>query len=155
MLRYANYVMATTIDDVARTLGVSVRGVRLRVAALSPAIDAHLRRGENNRQLYTGEALAMLRRLEELRQAESNTVRQAGSRVLEELNGNGDKSRRQSPSEMTSIDPLVAELLRSKDDQIEHLREEVKRLNARIDQLLPLALPVPRRWWPFSRRQRS
>ena len=145
--------MAATIDDVAKTLGVSVRGVRLRVDALSPKIDVHLHRGENNRQLYTAEALAMLRRVEELRKARSSTVRQAASRVLEELNGNGDKPRRQSPSELTSIDPLVAELLRAKDQTIEHLREEIERLNARVQQLLPLALPAPRRWWPFGRKR--
>ena len=95
----------------------------------------------------------MLRRLEELRKDGSNTVRQAASRVLEELNGNGNTPQRQSPSELTSIDPLMAELLRSKDEQIERLREEVDRLNGRIDQLLPLALPAPRRWWPFRRKR--
>jgi DNA-binding transcriptional MerR regulator len=144
--------MSTTINDVAKVLGVSVRGIRLRVDALDGVLDPHLRQGENNRTLFDGEALAILRRLEDLRQAESISIRQAASRIREELDENGADPLRQSTSIDASSEILWRELVEEKDARIRSLEGEVSFLRLRVEELTPLALPRPRRWlgwlWP-------
>ena len=143
--------MATTIQEVAKALGVSVRGVRLRVDALRGIIDAHLRQGENNRMLFDGEALAILRRLEELRDAAGISIRQAASQIREELGSNKVNGQSQTASQPTSRDALAVEneLLRR---QVDRLEEEVRWLRQQVDTLRPLALPRPR-WWQLFRRR--
>ena len=83
-----NRVMAT-IREVAEALGLSERAVRLRVDALDGVLDAHVRRGPNNRLEFTEEAIAILRALEELRQTEGIPLRQAASRIQEKLRADG------------------------------------------------------------------
>jgi len=74
-----------TLDDVARFLGLSKRAVRLRVSALGETLDRYLSRGSRNRLIFQGEAVALLRRLEELRQREGLPIQQAANRVKGEL----------------------------------------------------------------------
>lgn len=142
----------TTIDEVASALGLSVRGVRLRVDALRGVIDTHLGQGENNRLLFDGEALALLRRLEELRQTKSISIRQAASRIREELDGDGIGGLRQSKLSTASSDPLreLVEELREERDQWRNL---ALKLQTQVEELTARALPRPRRrwWWPFGR----
>jgi len=83
-----NGAMAT-MDDIARVLRLSKRAVRRRIDALDGMLDLYLQRGENNRLIFTNEALAILRRLEELRYAEKLPIRQAAARVRGEV-GSGD-----------------------------------------------------------------
>ena len=100
-----NHVMAT-IREVAETLGLSERAVRLRVDALDGILDAHVRRGPNNRLEFTEEAIAMLRALEELRQTEGIPLRQAASRIREKLRADAEISLRKAdvklPGQATS-----------------------------------------------------
>jgi len=149
---YAKRMMSTTIEEVASVLGVSVRGVRLRVDTVRDVVAAHLRQGENNRILFDGDAVAVLRRMEELRKAAGCSIRQAASRIREELADNSTDAVSQSELQpASSMDALQSEnaLLR---DEVTHLRDEIRWLRARVDQLMPLALPRPRRWlwwlWP-------
>lgn len=148
-LGYVKHVMSATIEDVARSLGISVRGVRLRVDALRGVIDSHLRQGENNRLLFDGEALAILRRLEELRQAEAISIRQAASRIRKELDENGDLGSRQSAVSVTTTDPLreLVEELRKERDQ---WRELALKLQTQVEELTIRALPAPRRRGLFA-----
>lgn len=74
-----------TLDDVARFLGLSKRAVRLRVNALGDTLDGYLTRGARNRLIFKGEAVAILRRLEELRQQEGLPIQQAADRLKDEL----------------------------------------------------------------------
>ena len=74
-----------TLDDVARVLGLSKRAVRLRVNALGDTLDGYLARGSRNRLIFKGEAVAILRRLEELRQQEGLPIQQAADRLKDEL----------------------------------------------------------------------
>ena len=74
-----------TLDDVARCLGLSKRAVRLRVNALGNTLDGYLTRGSRNRLIFKGEAVAILRRLEELRQQEGLPIQQAADRLKDEL----------------------------------------------------------------------
>ena len=95
-----------TIREVAEALGLSERAVRLRVDALDGVLDAHVRRGPNNRLEFTEEAIAMLRALEELRQAEGIPLRQAASRIREKLRADGEALSRKAdvklPGQATS-----------------------------------------------------
>jgi len=154
---YVKHVMSTTIEDVARVLGVSVRGVRLRVDALDGVLDAHLRQGENNRILFNGESLAILRRLEELRQSTSTSIRQAASRIRQELEDNSTTPLRRTTSGSTSnpsVDAVAREnaLLREMLDELKRDRDHWRDLAERLQ----LALPAPkrrRRWWPFRSQE--
>ncbi len=74
-----------TLDDVARFLGLSKRAVRLRVNALGDTLDGYLTRGARNRLIFKGEAVAILSRLEELRQQEGLPIQQAADRLKDEL----------------------------------------------------------------------
>ena len=78
-----------TLDEVARFLGLSKRAVRLRVDALGDMIQAYLARGDRNRLIFRGEAVAILRRLEELRRQEKLPIREAADRLRDEL-GDGE-----------------------------------------------------------------
>ena len=95
-----------TIREVAEALGLSERAVRLRVDALDGVLDAHVRRGPNNRLEFTEEAIAILRALEELRQTEGIPLRQAASRIREKLRADGEALSRKAdvklPGQATS-----------------------------------------------------
>jgi len=146
-----------TINAVAQTLGVSKRAVRLRVDALDGTLDAHVKRGRNNELLFNGEALAILQRLEVLRQTQGIPIRQAASRIRKEIVGDSATPQRQStsPTASSPVDVMTSEndTLR---EEIIHLREEVRWLRSRVDELTPLALPKPHgilRWlWPIRAR---
>ena len=135
--------MTATITDVARNLGLSERAVRLRLDALGAVIDEHLKHGDKNRLVFNGEALAILRRMEDLRSSASISVRQAASRIREELDSNRVKHVRQAESNMppSGVSELVATLQRVIEDQ----REEIAFLRHQVETLTPLALPKPRR----------
>jgi predicted transcriptional regulator len=74
-----------TLDDVARFLGLSKRAVRMRVSALGETLNGYLTRGARNRLIFKGEAVALLRRLEELRREEGLRIQQAADRLKDEL----------------------------------------------------------------------
>ena len=103
-----NHVMAT-IREVAQALGLSERAVRLRVDALDGILDVHVRRGPNNRLEFTEEAIAILRALEELRQAEGIPLRQAASRIREKLRADGEaRPRKAGLSGQATSNPVEA-----------------------------------------------
>jgi len=81
-----------TLDDVARLLGLSKRAVRSRVNALGDMLEGHMVRGDRNRLIFKGEAVAILHRLEELRQREGLAIRQAVVRLRGELIGDDANS---------------------------------------------------------------
>ena len=85
MDRLAYNAPMVTLDDIARFLGLSKRAVRLRVSALGETLDGYLTRGARNRLIFKGEAVAILRRLEELHQREGLPIQQAADRLRDEL----------------------------------------------------------------------
>ena len=86
MTTFILYTMAmATLEDVARFLGLSKRAVRNRVSALGETLDAYLSRGARNRLIFEGEAVAILRRLEELREREGLPIQEAAERLKWEL----------------------------------------------------------------------
>ncbi|MEW5825352.1 MAG: hypothetical protein AB1778_00815 [Candidatus Bipolaricaulota bacterium] len=79
-----------TLDEVARFLGLSKRAVRLRVDALGGMLERYMSRGERNRLIFRGEAVAILRRLEELRLEEGLPIREAADRLRGEIHADGE-----------------------------------------------------------------
>jgi len=141
--------MSTTIEHVAKSLGVSIRGARLRVDALDGLIKPYLQRGANNQLIFTGEAVGILQRLEELRHRDGVSVKVAASILRQSQNDNED-ARQPSPKPTTN-ENLLRELIEEKDRRIHALEREVVFLRHRVEELSPLALPRPRRWFGWIR----
>jgi len=167
-----------TIEDVAATLGITERGVRLRVDLLSDILDAHLRRGPKNQLLFDDSALAVLKRFEEVRRTRGLPLRQA-ARVLRGELGSGltkdeENTTAQSASERdledtsNKVSVAVAEVEASQElpwavkKLVEELEKErdywrnlALKLQEQVRDLERLALPAPReqrpRWarWIF------
>jgi len=81
---YNGPVMAT-LKELANALGLSERAVRSRIDALDGLLDDYQRRDKGNRRVFSTEALAILKRLEQLHQDEGLPIRIAAERVREEL----------------------------------------------------------------------
>ena len=129
-----------TIERVAESLGLSVRAVRLRRDALNGIIDTHIKRGDHAELLFTGDALAILQRLEALRNGESLSVRQASARIRSELDGNSIEASRQ-PESSSAADVAILQGI------IEDLRRDRDAWRAMATKLQDQqALPSPRRW---------
>ena len=140
-----------TIERVAESLGLSVRAVRLRRDALNGIINVHIKRGDNGELLFTGDALAILQRLEALRHGESLSVRQASARIRSELDGNSIEVSRQpesSSADVAIMQDVIADLRRD--------RDAWRTLAIKL-QNQQQALPSPRRRWfaLFNRRRVS
>lgn len=134
------------LADVAKTLGLSMGSVYRRLQAFNGDLDRHVRRGSNNELLLDGEALAMLRRIEDIRKAQGISIKRAVIRVQEELDGDHDSTTRITTGSRDK--PELVEMLQREN---EHLRQEVAWLRERVDQLTPLALPRRRGWLPWRR----
>ncbi|MCS7240631.1 MAG: hypothetical protein NZ651_05245 [Candidatus Bipolaricaulota bacterium] len=150
-----------TIENVATTLGITERGVRLRVDLLSDILDAHLRRGPKNQLLFDDSALAILKRLEEVRRVDGLSLRQAAMVVRGEVQGQETKGRSLVAPMTTAnkvkhengideadwpVKKLIEELERERD----YWREMALRLQEQVKELERLALPAPREarpWW--------
>jgi len=162
-----------TIEDVAATLGITERGVRLRVDLLSDILDAHLRRGPKNQLLFDDSALAVLKRFEEVRRTRGLPLRQAARVLRGELGSgltkDGENTTAQSASERdlentsNKVSVGVAEVEASRElpwavkKLVEELEKErdywrnlALKLQEQVRDLERLALPAPREqrpWW--------
>ena len=162
-----------TIEDVAATLGITERGVRLRVDLLSDILDAHLRRGPKNQLLFDDSALAVLKRFEEVRRTRGLPLRQAARVLRGELGSgltkDGENTTVQSASERdledtsNKVSVAVAEVEASQElpwavkKLVEELEKErdywrnlALKLQEQVRDLERLALPAPREqrpWW--------
>lgn len=132
------------LTDVAKTLGLSTGAVYRRLQAFNGDLDRHVRRGSNNELLLDGEALAMLRRVEDVRKGQGTSIKQAVVMVQQELHGKDDSTTRIT----TGTRDRLEEMLQREN---EHLRQEIVWLRERIDRLTPLALPRRRGWLPWKR----
>lgn len=152
-MSYVKHVMQT-IEGVADSLGLSVRGVRLRIDVLDGTLKAYLKRGRNNEILFTGEAMAILRRLEDVRRGESISVRQAASRVREELVGNRVEPVRQPGSIPTATPSNEVAVMRELIEELRRDRDYWRDLALRLQDQLALPAPKTERrqrwWWPFG-----
>jgi hypothetical protein len=119
-----------TLEDVARFLGLSKRAVRNRVNALGETLDGYLSRGTRNRLIFEGEAVAILRRLEELRESEGLPIQEAAERLKWELSYNeqppGVYIMLPTEVESSVIKDVVQELF----DERDHWRNYAKMLQS-------------------------
>jgi len=162
-----------TIEDVAATLGITERGVRLRVDLLSDILDAHLRRGPKNQLLFDDSALAVLKRFEEVRRTRGLPLRQAARVLRGELGSgltkDGENTTAQSASERdledtsNKVSVAVAEveasqelpwavkkLVEELEKERDYWRDLALKLQEQVRDLERLALPAPREqrpWW--------
>jgi hypothetical protein len=138
-----------TINGIATSLGLSVRAVRLRRDMLNGILDAYIKRGDRGELLFTGDALAILQRLEAIRHGESLSVRQAAARIHDELDGDSVETLHQPESLSASPSSDVAIL----QGVIEDLRRDRDAWRAMATKLQDQqALPSPRRWFGLFRR---
>lgn len=133
------YTMAmATLEDVARFLGLSKRAVRSRVSALGETLGAYLSRGTRNRLIFQGEAVAILRRLEELREREGLPIQEAAERLKWELSYTehppGVYIMLQSDIESSVLKEVIQELCEERD----HWRDYAK--------MLQMVLPASLKW---------
>ena len=162
--------MSATIQDVAKNLGLSVRAVRLRLDVLDGTLSPLLKRGENNQLIFTGDAVGMLQHLEEIRRSDGISVKAAASILrqtekerlenadlnkVEAVTLNHVEQAENQASNPASGNEWIQALIKEKDRTIERLEVENTRLQDRIDQLLPLALPAPRRRFITLFRRKS
>ena len=161
------------IEKAAEMLGMSVRKVRTRMRTLRGLIDPYLHKGQHNKLLFEPEAIAMIERLEQVSQDTGWNLAEAVNIVRTDIaktlsgseSSDGDKPSSFTPRTDESdrqaayrdLDPMVQALLIEKDRTISRLEVEITRLNERIDSLMPLALPKPRRGFLglFGRRSQE
>jgi len=93
--------------------------------------------------IFNGEALAILKRLEAIRQTERQPLRQAARKVIEELEGKRGGTVREGR--------VSSELVEVLKEEIRRLERENEWLRGRVEDLTRLALPRPRRWLPWRR----
>jgi len=125
------------IEEAADALGLTHRQTYRRVSTLRPILAPFIRRGEKGKLLLDSSALEILRRAEALR-GEGLTITDAMATIRDEMSTNvgGEEGR------ATGNEELVEVLKREN----EHLRDEIRWLRARVDQLQPLALPRRSLW---------
>lgn len=143
-----------TMRELQKTTGYTRDQLRDRLGVLSAIVAQDQTRGPRNAVLVGDRTMACLRRMQEL---ESNELgpQEAASRILAELGESGKRRTEQNPNEApgeAKLPPTVnAEalepwrlLIKSKDEAIGRLEEEVAFLRRRVEILEPLALPAPR-----------
>jgi len=137
-----NALMAT-LDDVARFLGLSKRAVRSRVNALGDMLDGHMSRGTRNRLIFKGEAVAILHRLEELRQREGLPIDQAVVRLRGEFIGDESTAGVYVliQPEADLLQDALAEAYRERDRWREYARSLQSVLPPDLEWLLSVAPP--------------
>jgi hypothetical protein len=140
-----------TMEQTARAVGLSPRQLRRRIEATGPLLAPHVRRGEKNRLLLAPGAVEILRAVED-RRSQGATLEEARDWVAvsmrgEEGSGQGRGRERTggAVSGESGETAILRELVEEKERTIRRLEEDNARLQARVDQLIPLALPRPRR----------
>ncbi len=136
-----------TLDEVARFLGLSKRAVRLRIDALGELLQGHLTRGERNRLIFKGEAVAILRRLEELRREEGLPIREAADRLRDELEDDEETSGIyvivRPEIEFAMVQELLQEVSRERDQWRDYALSLQSVLPPELKWLNSVAPPVP------------
>ena len=137
------------INETAVALGITRRQTYRLVTSLRPILAPHIRRGGKGKLLLDSSALEILKRAKALRR-EGATTTDAMTIIREEINGNGGGEQ----GRPTGNEELVSRLLEEKDARIHALESEVSFLRLRVEELTPLALPRPRRWFGWIRGRR-
>jgi len=157
-----------TLQQAAKTLGMTPRQLRRRLEATAPLLAPYLGRGEKNRLLLDYGAIKILQEIE-ARRANGCTLREAIELVAVELQGKqggelgqdsgqtgGELNRHNGDGHLDASALLIKELR----DRIRFLEEENRRLWGLVEDLkgqLALPRPAPSRrrwWWPWKNESR-
>ena len=136
-----------TLEDVARSLGLSKRAIRLRLTALGDILDDYLTRGPRNQLILHGEAVAILQRLEEIRRSEGVPIREAAGLLKGELtDGDGESGiylvvRPQIEDEV--LQDVIRELIRERDHWRDYAMTLQSVLPAELRWLTKTSPPIP------------
>jgi len=156
-----------TLEQAAKTLGMTPRQLRRRLEATAPLLAPYLGRGEKNRLLLDYGAIKILQEIE-ARRANGRTLREAIELVAVELRGKQEGGLRQGSGQTggelnrhngDGYPDASALLIKELRDRIRFLEEENRRLWGLVEDLKEqLALPKPaarRPWWRrlVSRRE--
>jgi len=150
-----------TVEQAAKTLGMTPRQLRRRLEATAPLLAPYMGRGEKNRLLLDYGAIKILQEIE-ARRANGRTLREAVELVAVELRGKQGGELGQDSGQTgggllqgngnghVNSTALLIEELRSR---IRFLEEENRRLWGLVEDLkerlaLPKPEPTPHRpWW--------
>ena len=157
-----------SIEDLQRTLGLTRRQVRERLAALagqSDLLDGQVRIGPRGKKFYSVAVLDMLRDLDELARTHGMSLDQAAGELAARIKGtreekesdNGDAASSSTIGGLTGnqgqldvqlklLETLVDDLRKERD----YWREMALRLQEQVRDLERLALPAPKDrkpWW--------
>jgi len=148
-------------QDLMRILGLSYRQLRERLAALDAIdgmLDGKIKRGHHGRTEYTPAVLEMLRKLDALAANHNLSLGQAAGEVASHVKeytypksdthgpyGNRVKGNVGSARQDVYIAPEI--VIKMQAEEITWLRGRVEHLERKVDALLSLALPKPRRRW--------
>ena len=139
-----------TIEQASQALGLSPRQLRRRLDATRPLLASYVRHGEKNRLLLDGNAIELLRAIEDYR-SNGYTVEQAMRAVTDSIEGNKADKQEPTSGKRAGNEELLARLIEEKDARIHALESEVAFLRRRVEELTPIALPRRRRWFAWLR----
>jgi len=139
--------MAHTIKDLEKILAYTEDQLRVRLDRFAEALEGHVRKGRFNRIEVDDSGLVILERAKTLETLHGNL------RTVQTLLGKDGRNEAETESNIVdgngakhaSVDST--KLIETLERENVHLREEVAFLQARIEELMPLALPRPRRRW--------
>ena len=148
-----------TVEELARTLGISVRQVRERLYVLSEVdglLSGQVRKGPKGRKEYSPSVLEMLKEMEQLHGNLGKSLREAAEEIAGKIEHNGNKELPEPSRKDVNLTVKVAELeakveglerlLRAREDELAYLRDRVAFLEGQL--ALPKPEPAPRRpWW--------
>jgi len=146
-----------TLEEAAKTLGMTRRQLRRRLEAAKPVLAPYLRRGDKNRLLLDFGAIEILRQLQDA-QARGRTMREALAEIQEVLRGNHGSQPGpdggQAPGQSSAASDAMALLIEELRARIRYLEDENRWLRKMLEdfqQKFPaLPAPAPRRpWWRF------
>jgi len=134
-----------TVDDVAEALGISKRQAYRRISAARQLLAPYIRSGQKGAILLDGNAIEILRRLEDLRR-QGVATEEAIEMVAEEM-GRAEEKKENSPQpDVGAWGLLVAEKDRriaQLESEVNFLRSQVAHLQDQISTMMPLALKPP------------
>ncbi len=145
-------------------LGLSYRQLRERLDALAAAngiLDGQVRQGPRNKSEYTPAVLEMLREMDQLARDTGSSLADAAIELAGRMKENTYPKGEEAPSNGNGKGGTVAgksaahgevtalqHVITMQAEEIQWLRGQVERLQDKVDELLPLALPAPKkRWW--------
>ena len=132
------------------------------LAKIDGLLDGQVAIGPKGRKEFAPAVVDMLRDLDVLANEPDKSLEEAARELAEKIKGertpgtsqDTDKYSEQRNKEVTVGDPLLRLLLEEKEKRLEEkeariaqLESEVVYLRKRVEELIPLALPRPRRSW--------